>query len=598
MTDGYTAYSYLTAGQDFRTFELTPEFGRVPPYQAGLTEEQQQRAQKLLSESLVISLHDHPVRFPLRMEETPEYNRTGRQHAAYAGLAASGLTVVFDNMMDGTACVTGNAPWRWNDIITDLGMRQADLAHQDDVTVIRRVADIDEVYRSGGVGLVFGLESATPIENELDRLDVLYGLGLRQIGIAYSDANALGAGLAERTDAGLTAFGRRAVTRMNKLGLAIDLSHAGDRTALDTCEQSERPVFITHAGARAVWDIPRMKPDDVLCAVAATGGVIGMSAAPHTTLSAAHPRHSIESVMDHFRYCADLVGLDHVAFGPDTLYGDHVALHRIFAHLLSISAARGPAFDPVAYVDGLENPTENFANICGWLVQHGYDDTEIRAVLGGNIYRALQSIWVLPKSQGRLDQPRGGEQRHVRAAGCRQLDPDRQRAVPPAGQNQRRLSREVEHAGKHPFQLPLRGVHRRGRRRGHERGGGRDQHVDVAVHLRQPGQQVVATPASGGVGLVAHRRCRPEQPQRLRTVALRVALDLITVHLPRFPEQNLPERRVDLSPEGTSHVPHRERPAQPGERVGQRGGDSGPDVRVFQLRPEQAQPQRGRAADL
>ncbi len=135
MTDAtaqnaYTAYSYLTAGEDFRSFELTPEFGRVPPYAAGLADADQQRAARLLRDSLVISLHDHPVRFPLRMEETPEYNRTGRQHAAYAGLAASGMTVVFDNMMDGTACVTGNAPWRWNDIITDLGMRLADLAHQ------------------------------------------------------------------------------------------------------------------------------------------------------------------------------------------------------------------------------------------------------------------------------------------------------------------------------------------------------------------------------------------------------------------------------------------------------------------------------------
>ena len=62
---------------------------------------------------------------------------------------------------------------------------------------IRTVADIDEAHRSGRVGLVFGLEAATPIENEIDRLDVLYGLGLRQIGIAYSDANALGAGLTE-----------------------------------------------------------------------------------------------------------------------------------------------------------------------------------------------------------------------------------------------------------------------------------------------------------------------------------------------------------------------------------------------------------------
>lgn len=148
---------------------------------------------------------------------------------------------------------------------------------------------------------------------------------------------------------------------------------------------------------RAVWDSPRMKPDDVLRAVAETGGVIGMSAAPHTTLSHDHPAHTIESVMDHFQYCADLVGLQHVAFGPDTLYGDHVALHRVFGHLLGLGrATSGPSFERVAYVDGLENPTENFANICGWLVQHDYDDESIRAVLGGNIYRALQSIWVTP----------------------------------------------------------------------------------------------------------------------------------------------------------------------------------------------------------
>jgi membrane dipeptidase len=391
----YTAYSYLEDGQ-FPRFELAPEFGRVPPYQAALTPEQERRARALLRDSLVISLHDHPVRFPRRMEETPAYNRTGRQHAAYAGMAASGMTVVFDNMMDGTACVTGNAPWRWEDVITDLGMRQADLAHAAGFLTVRTVADIDEAHRSGRVGLVFGLEAATPIENEIDRLDVLFGLGLRQIGIAYSDANSLGSGLAEPTDGGLTAFGHRAVTRMNQLGLAIDLSHSSDRTALDVCEHTQRPVFITHAGARAVWDTRRMKPDDVLRAVAATGGVIGMSAAPHTTLSAAHPRHCLGSVMDHFQYCLDLVGIDHVAFGPDTLYGDHVMLHKVFARLLSLGALHGPGFDPVEYVEGLENPTENFANICGWLVQHGYGDAEIAAVLGGNVYRALTEVWPAP----------------------------------------------------------------------------------------------------------------------------------------------------------------------------------------------------------
>lgn len=392
----YQSYGYLTPGTDFPAVDLAPEFGRVPPYEAGLTAGERERADRLLRENIVISLHDHPVRFPADMRQAPEYNRTGRQHTAFAGLLASGMTVVFDNMMDGTACVTGNAPWRWLDIVTDLGMRQADLAHQRDVTVIRTLGDIADAHRDGRVGLVFGLEAATPIENEIDRLDVLYGLGLRQIGIAYSDANALGSGLNETTDGGLTDFGRRCVTRMNRLGLAIDISHSSDRTGLDACAASEAPVFMTHAGARAIWDTPRMKPDDVLRAVAGTGGVIGMSAAPHTTLSRAHPEHTIASVMDHFRYCLDLVGIEHVAFGPDTLYGDHVGLHTVFGHLLKVGTAApgGPSFPRVAYVDGLENPTENFANIAGWLVRDGFTDDEIAAVLGGNILRALDRIWI------------------------------------------------------------------------------------------------------------------------------------------------------------------------------------------------------------
>jgi membrane dipeptidase len=327
------------------------------------------------------------------MALTPQYNRTGRQHTAFEGLAASGLTVVFDNMMDGTAYVTGNTPWQWDDVVTDLGMRQADIAHQDRVVVVRTLRDIEFAHDTGRVGLVFGLEAATPIGNDLDKLDILFGLGVRQVGIAYSDSNGLGAGLNEAVDYGLTAFGRRAVKRMNDLGLAIDLSHASDRTGIETAAASRAPVLMTHAGARALWDIPRLKGDDVLRAVADTGGVIGMSAAPHTTISAEHRTHTIASVMDHFHYCADLVGLDHVGFGPDTLYGDHVGLHRTFAGLLGHPASAGPQHPVVEYVDGLENPSEAFHNIAAWLVRDGLSDEEIVKVLGGNVLRALADIW-------------------------------------------------------------------------------------------------------------------------------------------------------------------------------------------------------------
>ena len=392
--DEYTSYGYIKAGEDFPEIKLAPEFNRVAPYEGDLTVEEKLRADKLMKENITISLHDHPVRFPEDMNQTPEYNRTGRQHTAFAGLKESGMTVLFDNMMDGTACVTGNAPWRWLDIITDIGMRQADIAHQELVTVIRNVGDIYNAHKNGNVGLVFGLEAATPIENEIDRLDVLYGIGIRQIGIAYSDSNALGCGLSESSDTGLTDFGVRAVKRMNQLGVAIDISHSSDQTGIDTCHKSTKPVFMTHAGARAIWPIKRMKSDDVLRAVADSGGVIGMSAAPHTTLSHAHPLHSIDSVMDHLLYCIELVGIEHVAFGPDTLYGDHVGLHTVFSKLLKFGSSEAPAFEKVEYVEGLENPTENFWNITGWLVKNGFSDSEIVALLGGNILRALKAIWV------------------------------------------------------------------------------------------------------------------------------------------------------------------------------------------------------------
>ena len=391
---GYKSFEYLEPGRDYKEFKLAPEIGRVPAYQLDLTDAQRQRAERLLADSIVISLHEHPTVFPDDITETFDLIRTGRHRTGYEALARSGLTALFDNLMDGTSCITSQAGWKWDDTIYDLGHRFCDIAHQDFAFRAESVADIRLAHDSGRLALVAGLEAATPIENELDRIDVLYGLGVRQMGIAYSEANALGSGLRERRDGGLTAFGERAVERMNRLGIAIDVSHSGDQTCLDVIEASRAPVLITHAGARAVWDSRRMKPDGVIRACAERGGIIGVEAAPHTTLSAAHPRHSLDSVMDHFIYCVDLVGVEHVTFGPDTLFGDHVGLHEAFAEQLSISQARGDLeFPRVAYVDGLENPGECFGNIMGWLVAHDWSDDEIRAIVGGNTLRVLEQVW-------------------------------------------------------------------------------------------------------------------------------------------------------------------------------------------------------------
>jgi membrane dipeptidase len=391
---GYRSFDYLRPHVDYRAFELAPEIGRVPVHDLGLTAAQHDRVTRLLRDETAISLHEHPKILPADVSQLRDYNRTGRNAFGFAGLARSGLTAVFDNFMNGTGCVTSEHAWKWDDVIYDIGLRLADIAKQDYVVAATSLADIREARRGGRLALVAGLEAATMIENELDRIDILYGFGVRQMGIAYSQANMLGSGLSEDRDGGLTHFGRRAVERMNRLGIAIDVSHSGDRTSLEVIEASRVPVFITHAGARGVWDTPRMKPDDVIRACAERGGVIGIEAAPHTTLSAAHPRHSIESVMDHFSYCVDLVGIDHVAFGPDTNFGDHVGLHNNFTQHLAIGRAHGVVDHPrVPYVSGMENPAECFTNVVGWLVAHDYSDDEIGRVIGRNILRALAEIW-------------------------------------------------------------------------------------------------------------------------------------------------------------------------------------------------------------
>ena len=369
---GYRSFSYLEADVDYTPFELAREVGRVSSRRVEASPAEEGRALRLLDEHIVISLHDHVTVAPRDVAKMPEYRRQGREWTGYEGLAASGLDCV----------------------IYDLGMRLADIAHQKFVVRAGTLEEIRAAKAADQLAFVPCLESAAPIENELDRLDILYGLGVRSVGIAYSEANALGAGLREAHDGGLSEFGRLAVQRMNRLGIAIDLSHAGDRTSLDTIAQSDRPVFITHAGARALWNTKRMKPDSLLRACAERGGVIGISAAAHTTLTERHPLHSIESVMEHFEYIAQLVGIEHVAFGPDTFFGDHVGLHRFFARQFSLAASRGGLqFQEVEYVDGIENPGESFPNIVRWLVRHGYSDDDIGKVIGGNVLSALAQVW-------------------------------------------------------------------------------------------------------------------------------------------------------------------------------------------------------------
>lgn len=382
--DDYASFDYLDA-DDYTTVEFGDIFSGFEPQEIELSDEEQQRFEDVTKKT-VISLHDHAFHFPKEIHrDIWTYIREGRAHTAYEALSQTPLDAVFDMHFDGLASIHSKHGWKWDDIVHDVSMRACDIAHSEYAIQCRGVEDIHRAREEGKLAIVQALESAAMIENELDRIEQLYGMGVRSMGITYNASNSLGTGggdIYER-DGGLTKFGVAAVERMNKVGMAISTSHASEQTTLDVCEVSEEPVFDTHALAKNASIGSRGTSDEALEAIADTGGVIGILSSTHLP--------SIDTYMEHFEYIVDLVGIDHVAFGPDVLYGDHTRLLEVLAEFHGVELPASTMESE--YVEGLENPTEAWNNIPRWLIAAGYDDEEIEKVLSGNILRVLESVW-------------------------------------------------------------------------------------------------------------------------------------------------------------------------------------------------------------
>jgi len=381
--EGYQPFDYLEAGVDYREFDLAGMHSGFEPYQLSLDSAQEERVKEIQSEIPVISAHEHPSVFPADMEgELRDYIKQGRLFTPYDYLADSNLDALFDMHLAGISNIYSQEGWKWDEIVHAIGMRAADIAHQDFVFRAKDTDDLRRANEEGKLAFVPALESSAMIENELDRIEILYGLGIRSLGITYNTSNALGTGGGDvqARDGGLTGFGVEAVERMNKVGMAISVSHASEQTSLDVCDVSTKPVLDTHTLAASV---SRGASDELLKAVAETGGVVSVVS------SAMIP--DVEHFMEHFEYMVALVGIDHVAFGPDLLYGDHRGLLETMAKQYNLSLPEN--IRDRDHVEGMENATEAWDNIVRWLVREDYTDEEIEKVLGGNLLRALDQIW-------------------------------------------------------------------------------------------------------------------------------------------------------------------------------------------------------------
>jgi membrane dipeptidase len=279
----------------------------------------------------------------------------------------------------------------YQNVLSFVGTYNAIVANRPDVFVrIDSAEDLAAVHGSGRTGILIGIQNSSHFRSAAD-VEHFHALGQRVSQLTYNSRNMIGNGSTERIDGGISDFGVAVVEEMNRVGMAVDVSHSGDRTTLDACEVSRAPVLYTHSNARALNPgHPRCKTDEAIRRMAGTGGVMGITGVRNFV--AAEEPTTIEHYLDHFDHVRDLVGVEHLGIGSDIdLHGyDDMPAEQYEA--LKANYKGSYAFRDKIDIDEIAHPKRMF-DVTDGLIRRGYTDDHIQGILGGNFQRVLGEIW-------------------------------------------------------------------------------------------------------------------------------------------------------------------------------------------------------------
>jgi membrane dipeptidase len=256
---------------------------------------------------------------------------------------------------------------------------------------IDSVDDFNHLKKGERLGFIVGVQNSDHFRH-IDDINRFYHLGQRVSQLTYNNQNLIGSGSVDRIDGGLSDYGVQVVERMNEVGMAIDVSHCGDQTTIDTLSLSKKPVLITHSNVRRlVGGHLRCKTDEAIKAMARIDGVMGISGVRNFVRDK-EPTH-IGHLIDHIDYVRNLVGVESVGVGSDMdMHGYDDMPEPAYSALKNMQGSRYQ-FRKKIDTDGFDHPKRIY-DLTEGLIQRGYSNQDIRLVLGGNFKRVLGSIWI------------------------------------------------------------------------------------------------------------------------------------------------------------------------------------------------------------
>jgi membrane dipeptidase len=293
---------------------------------------------------------------------------------------SAGISMVAANVSD--------AGYSLEQAIRTIAMFRAQIAARADIfRFVQDVDDIEDAVRTKRLGLCFDVEGALLLGEQIDAVRVLYDLGVRWMAFAYNRKNAFASGCHDRDDEGLTPLGRELVLTMDAVGMIKDCAHTGYRSAMDVLSLSAKPCIVSHANPRALTDHPRNVPDELMKAVAQTGGVMGLTGV-NIFLGAQMP--SVDDLFRHIDYAVNLIGAEHVGIGLD---------HAVRASSDLTEYLRDKTYWPEGF--GYDRPIailgpDIFAPLEKRMRTAGYPESAIRGVLGENFRRVAAQVWKAP----------------------------------------------------------------------------------------------------------------------------------------------------------------------------------------------------------